>query len=331
MNIGIVSYGLYIPSDVETAEDVAKRSGLTVEEVLDLGIDSKPIPSGDDQPVVMAEKAAKEAFERAGSVRPDDVDVVIWTGEEYKDYIAQTASIRLQEASGCRKAWAFDLVAQGVTTIQGLRIARDLIMSDETVHTVLLAGGTRNVDLVDYTNPGTRFLLAASASGGALLLQQDCEKNHLLDTAFMVDAEMADEVFVPGGGTEIPFSADNLNSDIMYFQTARPEKVKDYFRGRWTEALVETSKMVLPHQAPDYLALRHLSSSDRATVLDTLGVMPEQSASLNGWGHHGTNDVILSMNLGLKEGAIRDGSYVVLVSGGIGFTYASALIRWGTA
>jgi 3-oxoacyl-[acyl-carrier-protein] synthase-3 len=329
MNIGIVSYGLYIPSEVETAADVAKRSGLTVEEVLNLGIEGKPIPSGDDQPVVMAERAAKEAFERAESVRPEDVDVVIWTGEEYKDYIAQTASIRLQEDLGCHRAWSFDLVAQGVTTIQGLRIARDLILSDETVHTVLLAGGTRNVDLVDYTNPDTHFLLAASASGGAFLLQGDYEKNRILDTAFTVDPEMSDEVFVPGGGTEIPFSADNLDSDVMYFQAARPEKVRNYLRSRWTEALVETSKKVLTHQAPDYLALRHLAPDDRSTVLDTLGVMPEQSVPLNAWGHHGPNDVILSIDLGLKAGAIGDGSDVVLVSGGIGFTYASALIRWG--
>ena len=45
--------------------------------------------------------------------------MVIWTGEEYKDYIAQTAAIRLQEETECRNAWAFDLVGQGVTTIQG--------------------------------------------------------------------------------------------------------------------------------------------------------------------------------------------------------------------
>ena len=97
------------------------------------------------------------------------------------------------------------------------------------------------------------------------------------------------------------------------------------------ESAYETAKKVLPHQAPDYLALRHLAPGDRATVLDQLGVRQEQSASLSGWGHHGTNDVILSLNLGLETGAIQDGSIVALVSGGIGFTYASALIQWGTA
>ena len=107
MNIGIVSYGLHFPKDFETAEDVAAKARLPLPEVTALGIIRKCLPSQNDQPVSMAVKAAEDAFQRAGGVQPTDVDVVIWTGEEYKDYIAQTASIRLQEETGCRNAWAW--------------------------------------------------------------------------------------------------------------------------------------------------------------------------------------------------------------------------------
>jgi 3-oxoacyl-[acyl-carrier-protein] synthase-3 len=277
----------------------------------------------------MAVKAAQQAFERAKEITPLVVDVVIWTGEEYKDYIAQTASIRLQEEVGCRNAWAFDLVGQSVTSIMGLRVARDLMIGDKSVKTVLLAGGTRNIDLVDYTNPDTRFLLAASASGGALLLRRDHAENLLTRAAFVVDAEMADEIYVPGGGTEIPFDPQNLKSEFMFFQAAHPDTVSTYLSGRWPLALAEVVQQVLSDRLPDYLALRHLSPADRQQVLSQLKVEPQQSLSLNQWGHHGTNDVIISMDLGLKSGVIRDGSHVVLASGGIGFTYAAALMRWG--
>ena len=331
MNIGIVSYGLHFPKDFETAEDVAAKAGLTLPEVMALGIKRKCLPSQKDQPVSMAVKAAEDAFQRAGGVQPADVDVVIWTGEEYKDYIAQTASIRLQEETGCVNAWAFDLVGQGVTSIQGLRVARDLMTGDEDVNTVLLAGGTRNVDLVDYSNPDTHFLLAAAASGGAMLLRRGLGRNGLLATAFTVDEDMADEVFVPGGGTEIPFSHGNLDSDVMFYQTSRPAVVRDYLDKRWTRALSEVAQQVLCGLSPDYVALRHLTPAERIAVLNHLAADPGQSAALDNWGCHGTNDVILSLDLGLKSGAIRDGSHVVLVSGGIGFTYAAALIRWGAA
>jgi 3-oxoacyl-[acyl-carrier-protein] synthase-3 len=331
MKIGIVSYGLYFPKDSETADDVVTRAGLSLDEVKALGIKRKFLPSPNDQPVSMAAKAAERAFERASGIQPSDIDVVIWTGEEYKDYIAQTASIRLQEETGCRNAWAFDLVGQGVTSIVGLRMARDLMIGDESVDIVLLAGGTRNIDLVDYTNPDTRFLLAASTSGGAIILKRGYPANLVVDTDFMVDSYMADEIYVPGGGTEIPFRPDNLNSKLMFFQALNPERLSLYLDQRWPKALTEVVRRVASGRTPDYLALRHLSERDRQRILTELNMKSEQSVALNGWGHHGPNDIIISLDLGLGGNIIQDGSRVVLASGGIGFTYAAALVQWGPA
>jgi len=327
--IGIVSYGIYFPSVWETADEIALRAGLSVDELAGLGIRGKYRPAADDQPVTMAVRAAGQALERADGVEPLDVDLIIWTGEEYKDYIAQTASIRIQEEVGCRKAWAFDLTGSGVTLIQGLRLAHDLIIGDETINTVLLAGGTRNLDLVDYANPDTRFLLAASASGGAVILQRGRPDNVLLNTAFGVDSEMADEVYVPGGGTEIPFSPAVLGSPLMYFQTPRPEVTARYLEQNLAPALVRVIEKALSGRRPDYLALPHLAPAHQALVLDGLGLAPEQSASLADWGGHGPMDPLISLDLGLKAGKIKNGDLVVLAAAGLGFTYAAAAVRWG--
>jgi 3-oxoacyl-[acyl-carrier-protein] synthase III len=329
MNIGIVRFGFYVPQGFGTAAEIARQSGLSQEEVAALGIGRKFLPAPEDQPVSMAVKAARQVFQKTRVATPADVDVVIWTGEEYKDYIAQTAAIRLQEEVGCRNAWAFDLVGQGVTSILGLRVARDLMRGDPTVNTVLLAGGTRNIDLIDPANPNTHFLLAASASGGAILLKRDYGENLLLDTRFIVDAEMADAVFVPGGGTAIPFRADNLRSESMFYQVPDPKMLAEYLKNRWCPALVEVIRRVSPERTPDYLALRHLSPEERQQVLDQLQMKPERSMSLNNWGHHGPNDILISLDHGLKSKAVGNGSLVVLASGGIGFTYAAALVQWG--
>jgi len=328
-NIGIVSYGLYLPAETETAEQIAARSGLSIEAVRGLGIEGKCRPEAEDQPVTMAVKAARQALERAEGINPEDVDLILWTGEEYKDYIAQTASIRLQEEVGCPKAWAFDLVGQGITTVLGLRIARDMMISDANINTVLLAGGTRNVDLVDYTNPDTHFMLPFSASGGAVLLRRNYDRNRLGEIVLTVDPEMADEIYVPGGGTEIPFREDNLNSKIMFFQTPHPEKVAAYLNQRFPQALAEAAQKVLPDAAPDFLALRHLAPAQRTLVLNRLGIRPDHSPALDQWGCHGTNDVLCSLDFGIKGGTLKDGSRVVLLAAGIGFTYAAAVIYWG--
>jgi 3-oxoacyl-[acyl-carrier-protein] synthase-3 len=329
MTVGIVSYGLYLPETFETAEQIAERCRLTIEELHALGVRQRYLPSDEDQPVAMAVKAAQKALESANDMDPMDVDVVIWTGEEYKDYIAQTPSIRLQEETGCRNAWAFDLVAQSVTLIQGFRLARDLIAGDDSIQTVLLAGGTRNIDLVDCKNPDTRFLIPCSASGGAAIVRKDYGRNTLLDTAFLVDSEMADEVYVPGGGTEIPFSPENLNTDVMYFQTPHPEKVADYLKQRWAEALGDIARRLKGAGKTGYLALRHLAPLDRDNVLEALNLASRQSMDLENYGHHGTNDPLISLDLGIKQKAVKDGDIVTLLTGGIGFTYAAAAIRWG--
>jgi 3-oxoacyl-[acyl-carrier-protein] synthase-3 len=329
MTIGIASYGLYLPDRTESAEQIAQGCDLTVDQVHALGINQRYLPADDDQPVPMAVKAAQKAIESADNLNPMDVDVVIWTGEEYKDYIAQTPSIRLQEDIGCRHAWAFDLVAQSVTLVQGLRVARDLIVGDDSIQTVLLAGGTRNIDLVDPKNPDTRFLLPCSASGGAVIVQKDLDHNVLLDTAFLVDPDMSDEVYVPGGGTEIPFSPDNLNTAVMFFQTPRPEKVASYLKQRWTAALCATAARLDTNAKTGYLALRHLNPLDRKKTLEVLGLSPDQSMDLTDYGHHGTNDPLISLDQGLQQKAIKAGDIVTLLTGGIGFTYAAASIRWG--
>ena len=329
MICGIVSYGLYLPKNRQSAEELAAEIGVDAAEIRALGIEEKPVPGPEEQPVSMAAKAAGQAFERAGGITPQDVDLVIWTGEEYKDYIAQTAAIRLQEEVGCKKAWAYDLVGQGVTPVVGMRVARDMMISDETISTVLLAGGTRNIDLVDPKRGDTRFLLTYSASGAAMILRRGHAENVLLNVSVSTDPQMADEVYVPGGGTEIPFAENNLNSDLMFFQVQHPEKVVAYLDDVFVRRLAQEASHCLNGDKADYLALRHMNPARRRKVLEALGISEDKSASLVRLGHHGGNDAVLSLDKGLNDGIIKPGSVVVMVTAGIGYTYAAATVKWG--
>lgn len=326
MKPGIVSYGLYFPEEFETADEIADLAGISSRQVRALGIEKKHKPSASDQPVTMASKAAASALDAAEEISSEDVDVVLYTGEEYKDYIAQTAAIRLQEELGCRRAFAFDLVGQGVSMLTGLRVAGDMMTGDREINTVLLAGGTRNIDLVDYKRADTRFLLPYSASGAAVLLRGGCGQYFLENLVFIADPEMADQVCVPGGGTSIPFAEDNLDSKVMFYQTADPQKVSSYLKRRWPAGLVDAARKAAEDRKIDYLAMRHTSPAERDFILSELGLSDEKSAKLYDLGHHGSNDVIISLDLGLKQGAAGPGSRVVMVSGGTGFEYAAAYV-----
>src|SRR5690606_23974706 len=95
--------------------------------------------------------AAQEAL-RKGNVDPKTIDLIIYIGEEYKEYPVWTAAIKLQEAIGAYHAWAFDVAQRCGTTIMAIKIAKNIMQSDPAIRTVLLAGGYRNGDLIDYTN-----------------------------------------------------------------------------------------------------------------------------------------------------------------------------------
>jgi hypothetical protein len=53
--------------------------------------------------------------------------------------------------------------------IVGLKLAKDIMIANEDINTVLVAAGYRNCDLINYQNQRTRFMfnLAAGGCGGS--------------------------------------------------------------------------------------------------------------------------------------------------------------------
>ena len=81
----------------------------------------------------------------------------------------------------------------------------------------------------------------------------------------------------------------------------------------------------------DYLAILHMKRSAHDHILGQLGFNQEQAIYLNQFGHIGQFDQILSLELALKQGKIKDGDLVSMVSAGIGYAWAANVIRWGKA
>jgi 3-oxoacyl-[acyl-carrier-protein] synthase-3 len=78
-----------------------------------------------------------------------------------------------------------------------------------------------------------------------------------------------------------------------------------------------------------YIAMLHMKKSAHEYVLKELGLSPEQSIYLEEYGHIGQIDQILSLELALKEGKVKDGDLVVFVSAGIGYAWGASAIKWG--
>lgn len=330
MKIGIMSTGLYIPESKMTGQEIARLAGLPLEVVEQkMGIKEKPIPGPDDHTCEMGICAARQAIERAG-IAPEEIDLVIYIGEEYKEYPVWTAGIKLQQEIGAVHAWAFDISLRCGTAVLGLKLAKDIMLADDSIRTVLLAGGYRNGDLVNYQNPRTRFLFNLAAGGGAILLRKGWHKNEVLSSHILTDGSFSEDVIVPAGGTKAPLTPESR----PYLEVTDPAGMKQRLEQKslqnfFTAVRQSLAKSGFTEKDLHYLGILHMKRSAHDAILHELGLTQEQTVYLDHYGHMGQIDQILSLELGLRDGKIKEGDVVVLVSAGIGYAWGATTIRWG--
>ncbi|MFC4799799.1 3-oxoacyl-ACP synthase [Neobacillus sp. GCM10023253] len=334
MQIGIVSTGIYLPEKTMTGREIAEKAGIPVTVVEEkMGIRKKHIPGPDDHTCEMGILAARKALEKA-SFNPLDIDLVIYIGEEHKEYPLWTAGIKLQEAIGAFNAWAFDTALRCGTTVMALKVAKSMMLSDPGIRTVLLAGGYRNVDFIDYENPRTRFMYNLGAGGGAILLQKDYSENLLLETVILTDGSFSEDVVVVAGGTKHPISSEAIAKRLNMLDVLDPEGMKQRLEEKSMSnflKVIRESVRKSGYTVDDiaYLAILHMKKSAHEYVLRELGLSDEQAIYLEDYGHIGQIDQILSLELALREEKVKDGDLVVFVSAGIGYAWGATTIKWG--
>src|SRR5207302_8087659 len=116
-------------------------------------------------------------------------------GSEHKDYGIWSAGPKVQHEIGATKAWATDVASRCASTQVGLKLARDMMIADPSVSKVLLAGGHRMIDKLNYKNERTRFMFNMSDAGSAILLERDAPRNELFHTALISHGSFSEDVY----------------------------------------------------------------------------------------------------------------------------------------
>ncbi|WP_075981497.1 3-oxoacyl-ACP synthase [Bacillus massilinigeriensis] len=332
MKIGILSTGIYLPDTFMTSAELEKKAGIPLHVIEQkMGIKQKPIAGVNDHTCAMGIMAAKKAIEKAG-INPLEIDLVIYIGEEYKEYPLWTAGIKLQEEIGAFNAWAFDVALRCGTTIMALKVAKNMMLTEPSMNTVLLAGGYRNEDFIDYSNERTRFMFNLGAGGGAILLKKGHKENIILESEIVTDGSFSEDVVVVAGGTKYPLTKDNVHQYKL--EVLDPLGMKERLEQKSMENFLKVIRTSLARSGYsekdiDYVAMLHMKKSAHEYVLNELGLNHEHSIYLEEYGHIGQIDQILSLELAEKEGKLKEGNIVVLVSAGIGYAWGATTIRWG--
>jgi 3-oxoacyl-[acyl-carrier-protein] synthase-3 len=332
--VGIMAAGAYVPATTITAAEIAVRTGIPEAVIRDkLGIRRKPIPGPEDHTNAMALRAAAEAVARAG-IDAREIDLVLCTTEEWKEYPLWTAGIALAHELGATRAWAIDVQQRCATTMAAMELARAMLLGSPGIETVLIAGGYRNCDFVDYGNPRARFLTNLSAGGGALVLRKNHPRNRLLGTAVITDGSFSLDVIVPSGGTVDPRFDDPIGTGRRALDVPDPEGMKERLEQRSMANFLAVVDLALARSGAtradiEFLNILHMKRSAHQQILAELGLRDEQSFYLEDFGHLGQQDQPLVLCEAERRGLLADGDLMIMVAAGIGYAWSASAIRWG--
>lgn len=344
-SVGIVGYGLYLPQHFMSAEDIAAATGSawSAQAVREkLGIERKTVPGPGDGTQEMGARAALDALARSG-VAAAEIDLILCVGEEWKEYPLSTSAIYIQERIGARNAWGIDLQQRCNTTVAALKIARDMMTADPEIATVLIVGGYRNGDLIDYTDPDVSFMFDLAAGAGALILKRGHLRNRVLGTHIITDGSLARDTGVWYGGTENPIEAlpeaelaelrRRGNRSLRVFDAQHMKaRLNEVSMDNWYRCIDRALEKSGRRRADiGYLNALHFKPSMYRLMLAELGLGEAQSCYLSGYGHLGQVDAVISLHEGLRSGRLKDGDLMVVVAAGIGYVWGATVVQWGPA
>lgn len=328
MNLGLIRAGIWLPQGFEDSKSISEKSGLPEKVVREkMGIVRKCRATKDEHPSMMAVEAAKKVLR--DDIDPLSIDLVIWTGSEYKDYPVWSAGIFVQRELGLRNAWAFDASARCSSNVLGLHLAKSLVASDKKIKRVLLCGGHKTGDLVNYQDESSRFLYNLSDGGSAMLLEVG-DVNPILSSSFITDGDFSLDVIIKGGGTRNPTRGHPEDVDT-YLTCPDIEGMRDRLATSSIKNFLQVIKESAAHSMErpiDYLALLHMKKSAHDGILQGMDLREDQSIYLDHYGHFGAPDQVLSLGLAEYQGKLKAGAHVNLASAGIGYTWSAISLRW---
>jgi 3-oxoacyl-[acyl-carrier-protein] synthase-3 len=319
----VIGCGVYLPENVVTNDDLAKRGVDTSDEWIRerTGIRERRIAVEGENTSHLAVEAARAAL-RDAAIDAGEIDLIIVATTTPDETFPATATV-VQSRLGISRGAAFDVQAVCSGFIYGLAVADNFIKAGQA-KTVLLIGAETMSRLMDWTDRGTCVLFGDGA--GAFVLQASEEEGTsadrgVLNTVLYSDGRLHDLLYVDGGpsstrttgylrmkGKEVfRHAVANLSSAILDSAAKADVSVDDI---NW----------FVPHQANQ----RILDATAKK-----LGVAPERMVSTVAvHGNTSSASVPLALMSAVQDGRIKRGDLLLLEAMGGGFTWGAALVRW---
>lgn len=321
LKVGVVGLGAYLPPRVMTNEEWAQYVDTSDEWITErTGIKRRRLAALEESTADLAVKAARAALEDAG-LTSGDVDEIVVTTDTPEVYLPDTASF-VQERLGARRIPCYDLAGSGCAGfLLALDIARSRIRErDRKILVIAVELITR---LMNWRDRNTCVLFGDAAAAAVLGRRPDAME--IVAATAGTDGSKARILAVEVGGTRTPFRPGGAPLELVMNGREVFKEAVEHMTGAAREVLAQAGvdlsevALVVPHQAN----LRILEA-----VRERLGVPAHKLVvNVQEYGNTGSASVPLALWEARRDGRLRPGDLVLLVSFGAGFHWAGMLLR----
>ena len=325
----IAGTGRGVPNKVLKNDDFAALGLETNDEWITsrTGIKERRIAEAGETTASMAATAANAAMKKAG-VHAGELDAIVLSTAT-TDRLLPSTAVDLQAILGASRAAAFDIAAACTGFIYSSTIAEGLI-STGVAETVLVVGSEKMSGIVDWKDRSTVVLFGDGAGAAIVRRAKPSNREKGILSAYMrSDGTLADLLYRPSGGTSIPFSEAVLNDRTHYVSMAGREVFKHAVRSmadacdRALDGAKLTGQdidLLIPHQANMRII--------EATAKHANVSMDKVYVNVDRYGNTSSASVPIALDEAIESGRIKEGSTVMLVAFGAGFTWGSMIVRF---
>ncbi len=165
MDVGIVSYGAYIPRYRIKPEEIGRVWGVDGKAMgKGLFINQKSVPSPDEDVVTIAAEAARNMMARVPDVDPKDIGAVYVGSESHPYAVKPTATIVAESICATPNMTAADMEFACKAGTAGIQVCMGLVGSGMVKYGVAIGADT------SQGAPGDALEYSASAGGAAYLI-----------------------------------------------------------------------------------------------------------------------------------------------------------------
>jgi 3-oxoacyl-[acyl-carrier-protein] synthase-3 len=316
--------GRGIPSTVLRNSDFASLGIETTDEwiVERTGIKQRHIAKTESA-TDLAAMAARSAMERAG-VHPGEVDIIV-IGTASPDRLLPSAAVDLQAVLGASRAAAFDVGAACSGFIYASTVAESMIAAGNA-DTALVIGVEKLSSITDWKDRSTCVLFGDGA--GAVVLKRSKHQRGILSTFLRSDGSLGDLLCRPSGGAARPIDEQVLAERSQFIRMNGREVFKNAVRSMSEAATraLDTAKLtgadidlMIPHQAN----VRIIEATAKHANIS----MDKVYVNVDRFGNTSAASVPIALDEAIERGVVGEGSTVLLVAFGAGFTWGSMVVR----